>query len=94
MLIQKQIQLQKIELNYREREIKLRERELVEREKNLNEKSNDTILIHNEEKFEQKTTDQDMKDVCYLILYDNEEKSTGPYKNLFWSLFIFQNKSN
>ncbi|CAF4607954.1 unnamed protein product, partial [Rotaria magnacalcarata] len=27
-LIQKQIELQKIELNYREREIKLREREL------------------------------------------------------------------
>ncbi|CAF1216488.1 unnamed protein product [Rotaria magnacalcarata] len=44
-LIQKQIELQKIELNYREREIKLRERELVEREKRFNEQSNDTTSM-------------------------------------------------
>ncbi|CAF3375663.1 unnamed protein product [Rotaria socialis] len=44
-LIQKQIELQKIELNYREREIKLRERELAEREKRFNEQSNDTTSM-------------------------------------------------
>ncbi len=33
IIIQKQIELQKIELDYRQREIKLRERELAEREK-------------------------------------------------------------
>ncbi|CAF4682765.1 unnamed protein product, partial [Rotaria sp. Silwood1] len=44
-LIQKQIELQKIELNYREREIKLRERELAEREKRFNERSNDTTSM-------------------------------------------------
>ena len=50
-LIQKQIELQKIELNHREREIKLRERELAEREKRFNEKSNDatsTTSYHSE----------------------------------------------
>ncbi|CAF0908358.1 unnamed protein product [Rotaria sordida] len=45
ILIQKQIELQKIELNYREREIKLRERELAEREKRFNEKLNDTTSM-------------------------------------------------
>ncbi|CAF2392721.1 unnamed protein product [Rotaria sp. Silwood2] len=44
-LIQKQIEIQKIELNYREREIKLRERELAEREKRFNERSNDTTSM-------------------------------------------------
>jgi len=45
IIIQKQIELQKIELDYRGREIKLRERELAEREKRFNEKSNETISM-------------------------------------------------
>ena len=45
ILIQKQIELQKVELNCREREIKLRERELAEREKRFNEQSNDTTSM-------------------------------------------------
>ncbi len=45
IIIQKQIELQKIELDYRGREIKLRERELAEREKRFNEKSSETISM-------------------------------------------------
>jgi len=46
IIIQKQIELQKIELDYREREIKLRERELAEREKRFNERSSETISMN------------------------------------------------
>jgi hypothetical protein len=43
IIIQKQIELQKIELDCREREIKLRERELAEREKRFNVKPSQPI---------------------------------------------------
>ena len=43
MVIHKQIELQKIELDHREREIKLRARELAEREKRFNIKPNEVL---------------------------------------------------
>jgi hypothetical protein len=54
IIIQKQIELQKIELDYRQREIKLRERELAEREKCFQVKSsepNSTMASVNSEPF-------------------------------------------
>ncbi len=59
IIIQKKIELQKIELEQREREIKLRDRELAEREKRFNIRSGETISmtsVHNEPIILTKTT--------------------------------------